>query len=260
MIALILGTSEGRKILSLLNEFTEDICITTATDYGGELLKSYKYKNLNTKPLDGEALTQWLKENGAKVLIDASHPYALEISKTAQQVCNHMNIEYIRYERPSIYEKYKNEKLVIEVTSYEELGSKLKNVEGTLLNTTGSRNIKKILDLSLSNRIVHRVLPSLKVMEECFALNVRVEDLIAIKGPIGYSLNKAFIEEYEAKGIILKDSGLEGGTEEKIRAAIDSKIPVYIITRQINSYDGVVFEDINALIDYLNNKYLKRSF
>lgn len=260
MIALILGTSEGKKILSLLNEFTEDICITTATDYGGELLKSYKYKNLNTKPLDGDALTQWLKGNGAKILIDTSHPYALEISKTAQQVCNHMNIEYLRYERPSIYEKYKNETLVVEVNSYDELGSKLKNVEGTLLNTTGSRNIKRILDFNLSNRIVHRVLPSLKVMEECFALNVKVEDLIAIKGPIGYSLNKAFIEEYQAKGIILKDSGVEGGTEEKIRAAIASNIPAYIITRQNNSYDGIVFEDINALVAYLNKNHLRKNY
>jgi precorrin-6A/cobalt-precorrin-6A reductase len=48
MIGLILGTSEGKRILSLLNKYTEDIFITTATAYGGELLKDYKYKILNT--------------------------------------------------------------------------------------------------------------------------------------------------------------------------------------------------------------------
>ena len=46
MIGLILGTVEGKKILSLLNKFTEDIFVSTATEYGGELLKNYKYKIL----------------------------------------------------------------------------------------------------------------------------------------------------------------------------------------------------------------------
>ena len=39
MIGLILGTSEGKKLLSLINKYTEDIFVSTATEYGGELLK-----------------------------------------------------------------------------------------------------------------------------------------------------------------------------------------------------------------------------
>lgn len=215
MIALILGTSEGREILSLLNKFTDNILISTATAYGGEILKNYKYKKLNTKPLNKEELSNMLKENQVNILIDASHPYALEVTKNAREVSKDLNIEYVRYERPSSAEEFKENKKVVFLEDYKDLNEALKNIKGNILNTSGSRNMDKILDLKLENRIIHRVLPSVKVLEDCFNLGVKVEDLMAIKGPISKELNKAFIKDYDAKALILKDSGPQGGTEEK---------------------------------------------
>lgn len=250
MIGLISGTSEGKEILSLLNKYTDDILVSTATEYGGELLKDYKYKILNTEPLDVEDMKRLFKQNDINILIDATHPYAVEVSKNAMKICQELNIEYIRYERESIIDKFLNEDRVVEVDSYEELYEKLKNIHGTILNTTGSRNLDKILSLGLKNRIVHRVLPSLKVMEQCYALGVKLDDLIAIKGPISYELNRAFIREYDAKGILLKDSGREGGTEEKIRAALDEGISVFVIDRKKMNYKKV-FYDKEELVNYI---------
>ena len=34
MIGFILGTSEGKKILSLMNNYTDNIAVSTATSYG----------------------------------------------------------------------------------------------------------------------------------------------------------------------------------------------------------------------------------
>ena len=62
MIAFILGTSDGRKLLREINKFTDDILLSTATTYGGELLKEYKYRYLNTTPLNKEELKKLLKE------------------------------------------------------------------------------------------------------------------------------------------------------------------------------------------------------
>lgn len=250
MIGLILGTSEGRKILSLLNKYTEDIFVSTATEYGGEILKDYRYSYLNTKPLPLEDLIYTLKEKGVKKLVDATHPYALEVTKNAMKACETLNIEYIRYDRPSSIEKFINEKYIVEVKDYDELYDKIKNIDGTILNTTGSRNLDRILSMKLGNRIIHRVLPSIKVMQECFDKGVKLDDLIAIKGPISYKLNCAFIKEYDAKAMILKDSGIEGGTEEKLRACIDSNIYGFVIGRKSIEYKNV-FCDIEELVKYL---------
>ena len=252
MIALILGTSEGKNILSLLNEFTEDIFVSTATSYGGEILKNYKYKVLNTKPLDKAQLSESFKENKVHLVVDGSHPYALEITKNTMEICSELGIEYFRYERPSILEKYKAESLVMEVESYEALKESLKDIKGNILNTTGSRNIEKLLNLNLHNRIIHRVLPSVKVMEECLNLGLAVEDIIAIKGPISYELNCAFIKEYEAKAILLKDSGAQGGTEEKLKAAIALGIPAFVIGRKAVNYKKVFYRE-KDIVDYIRS-------
>lgn len=250
MIGLILGTSEGRKILSLLNNHTEDIFVSTATEYGGEILKDYKYAYLNTRPLAFDELVNTLREKGVDRLVDASHPYAIEISKNAMKACEILNIEYIRYERPSCVEKFKDERYIIEVKDYDELYDKLKAIEGNILNTTGSRNLDKILSMELQNRIINRVLPSVKVMQECIDKGVNIEDIIAIKGPISYEFNCAFIKEYKAKAMILKDSGTAGGTEEKLKACVDNCIYGIVVGRKPVEYKKV-FYIIENLVKYL---------
>jgi precorrin-6A/cobalt-precorrin-6A reductase len=256
MIALFLGTSEGKKILSLLNDFTEDVFVSTATSYGGELLKDYKYKVLNTKPLDKHGLYEAFKENNIHVVVDASHPYATEVTKTLIELCTELSLEYIRYERLSVLDKFKGHKEIIDVEGYEQLVEKIKNIRGTILNTTGSKNIKKLMNLGIDNRIVHRVLPSIEVMSEYFSLGLKVEDIIAIKGPLSYELNCSFIKEYAAKAIILKDSGVQGGTEEKLRAAIDLGIIAFVIGRSKISYKNVFYSEEN-LVEYIKNMLLE---
>ncbi len=252
MIGLIVGTSEGKNILSGLNEFTDDIFISTATAYGAELLKDYKYKIFNEKPLDLKGLMEAIANYNIKILIDASHPYALEITKNAMEACKGCGVQYIRYERPSVLEKFKENKNVIMVEDYDDLCLHLKKIEGNILNTTGSRNIDKILSFNLKNRVIHRVLPSLKVLEEILDLGVRVEDIVAMKGPVGYELNCGFIKEYRAKAILMKDSGVQGGTEEKIKAAIDNNILAFIIGRKPMDYSEVFYSELE-LIKYIHN-------
>lgn len=252
MIGLILGTSEGKKILSLLNEFTEDIFVSTATEYGGELLKNYKHKVLNTTPMDYDKMVEIIKKYNITTFVDGSHPYALVVTENLKKACNDTGITYLRYERPSVVEPYEKYEDVIVTEGYEELALVLKDVTGNILNTTGSRNIKRVLELNLENRIIHRVLPTLKVMQELDELKIMPEDIVAIKGPISYELNKAFIEEHDAKAILMKDSGVQGGTEEKLRAALDSGIKAVVIGRKkIKEEDNNIFYSVEEVVSYI---------
>jgi precorrin-6A/cobalt-precorrin-6A reductase len=254
MIGLILGTSEGKNIVSLLNEFTDDLFITTATSYGGELLKEFKYKKLNSKPLNKEQLKKIIEEKNINIIIDASHPYAIEITKMTKTICRELSIDYLRYERASIIDNFKDEKNIVLVEDYQQVFEKLKDIEGTVLNTTGSRNIDKFVHSDLNNRVIHRVLPSVSVMEKCIGLGIDIGDIIAMKGPIGYDLNRGFIKEYSAVAMILKDSGIQGGTEEKIKAALDSNILAIVIKRSEEEYSKA-FNNEKDLVDYININY-----
>ncbi len=247
MIGLIVGTSEGKNILSGLNKFTEDIFISTATSYGAELLKDYKYKIFNEKPLDLVGLMQVIRRNDIKILIDASHPYALEITENAIEACKVYGVQYVRYERPPVLEEFKNNENVIVVEDYDSLYKYLTKVEGNILNTTGSKNIDKIINFNLNNRVIHRVLPSVKVLEDILELGIRVDDIVAMKGPVGYELNCGFIKEYKAKAILMKDSGVQGGTYHKIKAAIDNHILAFIIGRKPMEYSKVFYSELELV-------------
>ena len=52
MIGFVLGTGEGREILSFINKYTDEIVVSTATQYGYEIYKDFKAKYFNYKPLN----------------------------------------------------------------------------------------------------------------------------------------------------------------------------------------------------------------
>lgn len=253
MIGFILGTSEGKKFLSLINEYTDEIVVSTATAYGGELLSNYKVKHINTEPLDKEGLNKLIEDFNIKVLVDASHPYAEIVSKNAMESCREANIEYIRYERLGVLSNDDNEN-IIKVKSYEELESVINNIPGNILNTTGSKNIGKILNLNINNRVIHRILPSWQILKAVLELGVAVDDIVAIKGPIGYELNKGFIYQDNIKAIITKDSGVQGGVVEKLQAVIDTNIKLIVIEKPQIEY-GKIFNDEEEVIKYIKGKY-----
>lgn len=258
MIGLILGTSEGKEILEKLNRFTEDIFVTTATAYGGELLKDYKYKYINSSPLSKEALKKLLLEYKVSMLVDATHPYAVEITDNTRNICREINIKYIRYERPSIVDQYLSYSNIKLVDSLEQIKDEVisNKIEGCILNTTGSKAVDKFMNLGLSNRIIHRVLPTTESVEKCLTSGVKVEDIIAIKGPVSIELNNAFIKEYSAEVMILKDSGAAGGTEEKLKAAIEQGIWAFVLKRKKDNSELECFNDIDGLIDYVYKTYI----
>ena len=252
MIGFVLGTSEGNEILERVNKITENIVISTATNYGGELLKKYKFKHLNTEPLDEEGFKNLIKDFNIRVFVDASHPYAKEVSKTLMKACYDLNIEYIRYERKSYLDDIRNEK-IIKIDSYEDLVEVLKDIEGNVLNTTGSNNAGLINSLNIENRIIHRVLPMPNILQKLIDSGIKVEDIIAIKGPFGKEINNGIIKEYKIKAVITKDSGLEGGIKEKIESAIENDISLIVISRPEIKYDNF-YQSIDELIEAINKK------
>lgn len=253
MVGFILGTSEGKKILKLINKYTNEIAVTTATKYGGDILKDFNIKVLNTKPLNEEEMLNWLKANEINVLVDASHPYAEEVTKTALKCAACFGIQYLRYERQGVLENIDWDN-IIRVKNYDEAIEAIKEIEGNVLNTTGGNNVSKFLSLDFNYRIIHRVLPLPKVLNKIVEAGITIKDIIAMQGPITYELEKAFIYQYDAKAILTKDSGIEGGTLEKYKAAKDTGIKLIVIEKP--SFTGsVVFTDEEELINYLVKEY-----
>lgn len=249
MIGFILGTSEGKKILKLINKYTNEIAVTTATKYGGDILKEFDIKVLNTKPLNEEEMLNWLKVNEINVLVDASHPYAEEVTKTALKCSGSIGIQYLRFERQGALDNIYWDN-IIRVKNYDEAIQVIKEIDGNVLNTTGGNNASKFLSLDFKYRIIHRILPLPKVLNKIVEAGISIKDIIAMQGPITFELEKAFIYQYDAKAILTKDSGVEGGTLEKYRAARDAGIKLIVIEKP-SLIGTFVFTSEEEMVEYL---------
>ena len=249
MIALFLGTSEGRQILGGLNEFTSDIYVSTATEYGGDILMEYDYQCLNTRPLTQKDMVELVEKHGISMIIDGSHPYASQVTDNIIATCKQKNLPYLRYERPSIVDRYTPHPDIVIIEDYKDLKEKLKDIAGVIINTTGSNNIEKLETMGLTNRMIHKVLPMKEVLAKLYYLDVPIKNIVASYGGGSKNFNKALFEEYKAQVVIMKDSGKQGKTAEKIEAALELGIKTIVIARKKKQYEKV-FESEKDIVEF----------
>ena len=77
-----------------------------------------------------------------------------------------------------------------------------------------------------------------------------------MQGPFSYEMNRAMIRDYHADVMITKNSGLVGGSDTKLRAAMDEHIHVIVIDRPKASLDGApVFSSQEQVLTYMEEHH-----
>ncbi len=258
MIFVIAGTEDGRELAGFLLNSGFEVTVSVVSSYGKALLGRYEGIKVIDRKLDEGELVDLLSTGDVEVLVDASHPYAVNVSQNAMAACRRIRVPYIRYERGSIPLSYEK---IFHVDSYEaaaikaaELGKNGKNI----FLTTGSRSLK-IFVASLALRdynIIVRVLPTAEVLAECENLGLTPKNIIAMQGPFSTELNIELFKQYKADVIVSKDSGQIGGVDTKLTAAEKLKLPVVLIDRPAIHYDNVVstFKDVLEFVNLIAKK------
>lgn len=239
MIWVIGGTSEARSLIKHLKG-KRDFIVTVATYSGAEMLE---YDNVIISRMDQQAMVQFILELGIKTVVDMSHPYALEVTKNAKAASMETTAAYIRYGR-----KTADIKECIYVDSIEACVEFLKAIKGCVFFTTGIKNIRDFEKVRGKNRFVYRVLPSLFSIQECVDNNIKMEDIVAILGPVSEEMNYQTFKDFKADFVIMKNSGIEGGTIEKINACKGLGITPVVIGRQDTEAGFENLEELLALI------------
>ena len=108
MIFVAAGTQDGRELAGALLQAGYDVTASVVSSYGEKLLEQYPRLIINDKPLDEDALKDYIWQHDIRIFVDASHPYAANVSGNAMRACRATNIPYIRYERASVPVDYDN--------------------------------------------------------------------------------------------------------------------------------------------------------
>jgi precorrin-6A/cobalt-precorrin-6A reductase len=101
MILVLAGTKDGREIAERLKLKGFEVIASTVTDYGASLFS--EGIKVHKGALDELSLIDFIYKNYIDVVVDATHPFAKDVSINAINACNKTGIKYIRYERESLY-------------------------------------------------------------------------------------------------------------------------------------------------------------
>jgi len=249
MILVAAGTQDGRELAGFLLQEGFPVTASVISSYGEQLLRKYQGIQINDRPLDEDGLADYMTRHGIRMLVDASHPYAANVSQNAMAACRRLSVPYIRYERqtsPVSYEK------AYCVPDYESAARKASELGKRIFLTTGSRNLHVFSESPYLKdcEVTVRVLPSAEVLSMCEKLGFSPKRIVAMQGPFSEELNRAMFEQYGAEVIVTKNSGRIGGADTKFAAAEALGLPVVLIDRPKLAYEHLAqtFEEVLAFV------------
>ena len=251
MIAVFAGTQEGRELIERFKELHVPVYASTATDYGNELILPYSKLHLRAGAMNSEEMKDWLKAAKARFVVDATHPYAVEVSKNIKIACQDLLLPLVRFERPELaiwgLEKFPD---------YQTCIDALQTTRGRILLTTGSNHLHEFADKLDATRLVVRVLPKSDVLKRCEALGLKAHQVIAMQGPFSKAMNRAILEDYQIETLVTKDTGQVGGLMEKSEAAKEMNINVYCIQRE-EIPEKNVWRSQTSLVRWIKKEIMK---
>lgn len=236
-IVLFGGTVEGRRFAEAFQNTALELHICVATEYGASLLPECPNINVYTGRMDAGEMAEFFTEKQVQYCLDATHPYALAVTENIVKACQVKSLPYIRVlraegeEESSVSEKKKE--AVIYKESIEEAAAYLSHTTGSILLTTGSKELEKYTVIpDYKNRCYARVLPVVSVMEKCRQLGFKGKNLIGMQGPFCEELNYWMMKQLNVSYLVTKDSGKEGGYAEKQKAAQRAGVQMLVVGRK----------------------------
>lgn len=140
---------------------------------------------------------------------------------------------------------------IIHAADIDTAAKILADTEGNILVTTGSKELKPLCTIPhYEERLFVRVLPVPDILEACHDRGIKGRHLIAMQGPFSEELNLALIREFDIRWLLTKESGRQGGFQEKINAARKADIRVLLIDRPVQE-SGYSLEEMKIQIGEL---------
>ena len=228
MILVFGGTTEGRKAVKVLEEAGNVFYYSTKT--GGQEVPLRHGIRIDGA-LNREAMLVFCREHDVQLLVDAAHPFAVELHKTVIAVAEELRVPVVRFER--IYPPRDAD--IVWLNSYDDLHLPPST---TLLATTGVQTISRLKHLEAQGvRVVYRILQ--REQSVALAHQQGADDSQLCFYEDGGD-ERLLLEQLRPDAILLKESGLSGGFREKVEAARELGIRIYAVCRPSFRYDHIV--------------------
>jgi len=248
MIMLLYGVGESSELIASLKKLGYPVLAVVRRDYDGHPAVLSGADQVVAAPARPAEIHRLIRRLGISQVIDATHPFASPLSLVTREVSAQAGIPYLRFGRGET--DLPEDALIHRVHSWEEAAGAAAGFDGVVFLTTGSYNLEIFTQFPglRGRRMVVRVLPDHRVVKRCQELGISPRDIVAMQGPFSVKLNKIIFQSYRAGVLVTRDGGPSGGAYNKVRAALDLKLPVILIQREKHP-DPDCFVDPGLLLE-----------
>lgn len=226
------GTTEGRRLAEFCGEHKIQTVVCVVSEYGEMLVPESPSVRVIRRALEKDEMEALFVAEKPSLVLDATHPYARVVTENVTQVCQKMGIVWYRVLRKSELETKEQKSImavvgtvtnvdsIVTVDSVDQAVEWLKSHEGTVLVTTGSKELVKYTAIpDYKERIFARILPDSQALLNSEILGFPRNHMIAMQGPFSLEMNIATMRMTGANYLVTKESGHAGGFLDKIHAA-----------------------------------------
>ena len=221
MILVLGGTTEGRSAVQVLEESGATYYYSTRGDAQDvPLVHGIRV----TGAMDQEAIVDFCRQHDIRLLVDAAHPFAVQVHRNMLLAARRLHLPVVRYERQ--YPPHTD--CFTWCDDYDDAVSKLRKAGITrLLALTGVQTIGRLRDYWTQN--------------ECWFRILNRDDSHAIAARQGFpadhlvyyeeSTTAELLRTVSPQAILTKESGRSGGFDEKVGAARQAGVQVFVVCR-----------------------------
>ena len=183
-----------------------------------------------------EGLAQFIRDERISLILDATHPYAAQISQNAAQAARLSDVSCWALRRPAWQPQPGDDWR--EVADWAELVEALKPFKRPLF-TLGREPLQHLDEIPAEQFWTLRALDVYPGNERC--------EVIGARGPFLIEDERALFEERRIDVLISKNSG-SAATEPKLEVAREREVPVLVLKRPVLAAVDREFTAVPALL------------
>ncbi len=253
---ILSGTSDGPVIAKRLLELNYSVFASVLTYRAGQsYMKNSKLHIITGKLRDKEEIINFIKKNQIKCVVDATHSFAVMISKNLNDACKEINTPLLVFERKVPLNNSSNFNYIHDLKDINKRDLENKNI----LLAIGSRFLNDTADyyINCKANVFARVLPTYESITKAFGSCIKNSN-IAILEPSKSGegiLEKKLCDFWGIDYVLCRESG--SYSQKNWESIISgSKMKLFLVKRPKLKKDySYYFYQYENLIDHIISRY-----
>ncbi len=252
-IWLIGGTQESAEIAGAIAQLGWPFTVTVTTETARQLYPLSGQITVWVGVLNAATLDSFLQTEQIGAILDASHPYAVEISQRAIAAAQQYHIPYLRYERPPASPQPFSNGRIQTFDTVEDVLTRQILIGQRVLLTIGYRSLPQFQPWHPRTTLFARILPSPVALSTALRCGFTPDRLIAMRPPVSVELETALWQQWQISTVVTKASGHAGGETVKREVAATLGVTLVVLRRPPMQYPQQTHE-LDVVLQFCNSQ------